>query len=49
MMKNIPLLAGGGDSDEAVFATALALSLPFCYPDKRLRIQKIYFPTTSQP
>jgi hypothetical protein len=28
MMKNILVLAGGGDSDEAVFATALAAARP---------------------
>src|SRR5258707_11460148 len=29
MMKNILVLAGGGDNDEAVFATALAAAQPF--------------------
>jgi hypothetical protein len=29
MMKNILVLTGGGDNDEAVFATALAAAQPF--------------------
>ena len=29
MMKNILVLAGGGDNGEAVFATALAATQPF--------------------
>ena len=29
MMKNILVLAGGGNNDEAVFATALAAAQPF--------------------
>ena len=39
MMKNILVLAGGGDKDEAVFATALAAAQPFHAHLKFLHVQ----------